>query len=193
MIASYFYNESQKDKLTVVVKNMINRHVRDALKEFWNHIQTSIMRSSTQEALGLHKYTLDTVMNMMEDPKLHSLKATRVWEDEDRTVTGRPTLDLKTLTGPQLAEIRLQMTQFKNTYLSENSERINFYIDKLIQSTFTEADLKDIIDYDLSSADDECFWSYRDRGGINIFFLDYLFEVKKSGSTEFLRPYLLRA
>jgi Trp operon repressor len=197
LLASYFYNGSFKTELKPVIRLMMTRNAEEHLKEAWRVIQANIMRTSVQQQIGTAVYTIDNVLDMIDDPALQALKKTNAWRAAAGVGSPRELLDLTTFTAEEIATIKEQVVWLKYFILGfdESSpihQRVRLYIDILHKSGLSDDDLNQVLNFENIASDDDRFWSFKDREHINVYLIEYVLDAKKTSNLEALKPYLLK-
>ena len=196
LLASYVYNGSFKEELKNRVYLMLDRHVEELLKEAWRSIQLNILRKSTQEKYNTGSYTIDNITDVLTDPIFATIKNANAW----RAIMGgnnpaRQPLNLSQYSDEEIALIIKQTRLFclgSETLEHPTIERKIFYIGILRNNELSDQELEDILDFELNPPDDQRFWPLKDEETINVFFADYVLEIRKYGNLESLAPYLLK-
>jgi hypothetical protein len=196
LLASYIYNESFKEEIKSVMHLMLYRHVEEAYKEGWRSILMNIVRKDVQTRFGTREYTIDNLAEVINDPIFDTLKSTNIWRATwGGTNPPRTPLDLTKYSDE---EITLILTQVKNSVITAENishptiARLVFYTGILRNGEISDQELESIIAFELNPVDDLRFYGLKDEETINIFFVDYVLDVKKYGDPAELAPYLLR-
>ena len=197
LLASYVYNGSFKEELKDKLYIMLGRHVEEVFKEGWRSIQMNILRKSVQERFGTHTYEIDNIVDVLDDPVFATLKSTNAWRAAAGGInsTVRTPLDLSKFSDTDIATI---VSQIKKAILGSDTvdhptiERKLFYISVLRNNQISDQELDAIIDFELTTSDDQRFWAVKDEETINIYLIDYVLEAKKYGGATGLAPYLLK-
>jgi hypothetical protein len=193
LLASYFYNDSCKVQLKSVYRLMINRNVESMLRDTWSCIRANALQSDFQSAIGIQSYTIDNVISLLEDPAV-SVLTNVLPHTLPTTEKISSTIDLTVLSTEDKATLK-QLVASVHTFTNDTSNvfsRANQYFDIVSKTEFTDADLETVIALELSNEDGVRFWSLKDRENINLYFLDFVFESKKSNQVAVLSPYLLK-
>jgi hypothetical protein len=198
LLAAYVYDGSHKDELKFRIWSMINRHVEEYLKEAWRSIQLNILKENWQSLLGTSTYTIDNITEVLDDPILEPLKRTNAW----RAVSGgsniaRTPLDLSTFTEEELIHIKhLAHKTYLHTLPTDpvhpGFERKHVYIDMIKSPGLTDEELAQVIDYEINPPDDLRFYSMKDEESINVYFVDWILEMKRNNNVAMLQPYVLK-
>lgn len=197
LLASYYYNGSCKNELKKTIRSMINRNAEEHLKEAWRVIQANILSEDLQNKLGTKKYTIDNIIEMIDDPSLSALKRTNAWRAAGGIGMAREQMDITDFTDEEIETIKQQLKWF-NYFISGINvtiplyQRVETYIDKVRKLELSDEDLIEILDIEYAYEDDDRFWSLRDRENINIYLIEYLLDLNKKNNKEGIKPYLLR-
>jgi hypothetical protein len=199
MMASYFVDGGYKDQLKKSIRFMINRHVEVSLYEVWKSIQTNILRKSIQEALLTEEYSLDNILDMVNDNRLTTLKSTNTWRSLGGIGQIRTAMDITSLNDAQTDQLKDQVSLIMGKLLGIGEDKIdshiqrtNFYIDIVRKATFSDLDFNSVIDFELNASDDVRFWCDKDRDNINTYFLDFVIEAKRNSQVYLLAAYKLK-
>jgi hypothetical protein len=198
LLAAYIYDGSHKDELKFRLWSMVNRHVEEYFKEAWRSIQLNILKESWQSLLGTATYTIDNITEVLDDPALEPLKRTNAW----RAASGgsnvaRTPLDLSTFTEEELTQIKhLAHKTYLHTLPTDpvhpGFERKHVYIDMIKSPGLTDEELTQVLDYEINPPDDLRFYSMKDEESINVYFIDWILEARRTNNIAVLQSYMLK-
>lgn len=198
LLASYIYNGSHKDELKYRLWDMLNRHVEEYFKESWRSVQLNILKESWQTLLGTSTYTLDNIIDVLNDPILEPLKRTNAWRAAaGGTNAARIPMDLSSFTEEEIAQVK-ELTHktwlplLPTTPVHPAYDRDHTYIDIVKSPGITDEELLQILDYELNPPDDLRFYSMKDEETINVYFVDWILESRRLENIAILQPYVLK-
>jgi hypothetical protein len=196
LLGSYLFNGSFKQELKDTMYKLILRYVEEFLKEVYRGFQTNSLKSSWQDMFKLRTYTIDNLLEIVEDPQLQPLQNTNSW----RTMGGvasdktRVDLDLTGYTQAQIDLIKSQIEWMDNGTLIDHPNYIRTMklIDTARAGQLSDETLEWLLNSDNHPIDDTRWWSVKDKENLNLYMMEYFFEEKRQGRTGGLSTYLLR-
>jgi hypothetical protein len=198
LLAAYIYDGSHKDELKFRLWSMINRHVEEYFKEAWRSIQLNILKESWQSLLGTLTYTIDNIVEVLDDPVLEPLKRTNAWRaSSGGSNVARTSLDLSTFTEEELIQIKnLAHKTYLHTLPTDpvhpGFERKHVYLDMIKSPGLTDEELIQVLDYEINPPDDLRFYSMKDEETINVYFIDWILETRRNNNIAILQSYVLK-
>jgi hypothetical protein len=148
--------------------------------------------------LGTSTYTIDNITEVLDDPVLEPLRRTSA---AARALGGgniaRTSFDLSTFTEEELTQIKnLAHKTYLHTLPTDpvhpGFERKHVYIDMIKSPGLTDEELAQVIDYEANAPDDVRFYSMKDKESINVYFVDWILEIRRTNNIAMLQPYALK-
>jgi hypothetical protein len=179
LIGSYLYNGSHKEELRSLMYLMINRYTEERLKELWRQVQESILYEPAQQQMNLRSYNLENMLEMIDDPQLHTLKSTNAWRSLGGVGEIHTPMDITSLTASQVQQLKDQVN-FIDAYVENIGARFEEVIDICHRGVLSDSEMNSFLSRDkYPLLEGNKFWSARDKENIRGFLVEYFMIEKK--------------
>lgn len=169
LVGSYLYNGSHSEELKQVMFIFMNRWAEEHFKEVWRGIQESLLSPKIVELFRLRTYTLENMLEMVDDPALQTFRATNAWRELGGVANVHEPMNITNFTPSQIEElkegVRLLhgLTSFGNTA-----------IDIAHRGYILDSEVDSILDKELHSSEVWIkVWSLRDLENVRAHLIKY--------------------